>query len=62
MDLICSRPKWTVFFSVAVNKPIRDIICWTAQVGPVNNSLIFAVNDCHRSRVGLILPSFRLNW
>ena len=61
MGLIWSRPRWTCL-SVAVNSPMRDISCQTIQVGTANNSVIFAVSVCHRSRVGLILPSFRLNW
>ena len=60
MGLIWSLPRWTCF-SVAVN-PMRDISCQTGQVSPVNKSLIFVLSVCHRSRVGLTLPSFRSNW
>ena len=61
MGLIWIRPMWTCF-SVAVNRPMRDLNCQNGQMYPVNYSLIFAVSVCHQSRVGLTLPSFRSNW
>ena len=51
-----------LFFSVAVNSPMRDMSGWTGHIGLVNNSLILVVSVYHRIKVGLTLPSFRSNW
>ena len=51
---------WTGF-AMAVTNAIRGMSRWTGHVGP-ERSFWIADNICKCSRVGLTLPSLRLNW